>query len=95
MIKCREAGDHSYGRKAYMAYVTEGLGNLLEWDEIMMFQRKNGSFFNCPSTTAATLVNHYNDKALQYLNCLVSKFGSAGESARIFLSRTFYSVNCS
>uniref|UniRef100_A0A0D3G080 Ent-kaurene synthase n=1 Tax=Oryza barthii TaxID=65489 RepID=A0A0D3G080_9ORYZ len=73
----REAGDHSYGRKAYMAYVTEGLGNLLEWDEIMMFQRKNGSFFNCPSTTAATLVNHYNDKALQYLNCLVSKFGSA------------------
>ncbi|EAY95510.1 hypothetical protein OsI_17355 [Oryza sativa Indica Group] len=67
----REAGDHSYGRKAYMAYVTEGLGNLLEWDEIMMFQRKNGSFFNCPSTTAATLVNHYNDKALQYLNCLL------------------------
>ncbi|KAF0894041.1 hypothetical protein E2562_033920 [Oryza meyeriana var. granulata] len=73
----REAADQSYGRKAYMAYVTEGLGNLLEWGEIMMFQRKNGSFFNCPSTTAATLVNHYDDKALQYLNLLVSKFGSA------------------
>uniref|UniRef100_A0A0D9W9C0 Uncharacterized protein n=1 Tax=Leersia perrieri TaxID=77586 RepID=A0A0D9W9C0_9ORYZ len=73
----RQAGDRSLGRKAYMAYVTEGLGNLLQWDEIMMFQRKNGSLFNCPSTTAATLVNHYDDKALQYLNSLVSKFGSA------------------
>uniref|UniRef100_A0A0E0KV28 Uncharacterized protein n=1 Tax=Oryza punctata TaxID=4537 RepID=A0A0E0KV28_ORYPU len=73
----REAGDHSYGRKAYLAYVTEGLGSLLEWDEITMFQRKNGSFFNCPSTTAATLVNYYDDKALQYLNWLVGKFGSA------------------
>ncbi|XP_015692219.1 ent-kaur-16-ene synthase, chloroplastic isoform X2 [Oryza brachyantha] len=73
----RESGDQCYGRKAYMAYVSEGLGNLLDWDEIMMFQRKNGSFFNCPSTTAATLINHYDNKALEYLNLLVSKFGSA------------------
>ncbi|KAL5214151.1 hypothetical protein ABZP36_003303 [Zizania latifolia] len=73
----RESGDHSNGRKAYMAYVSEGLGNLLEWDEIMKFQRKNGSFFNCPSTTAAALANHYDDKALKYLNSLVSKFGRA------------------
>lgn len=64
-----------------MAYVAEGLGNLLEWNEIMKFQRKNGSLFNCPSTTAAALVHNYDDKAVQYLNLLVNKFGSAVPTA--------------
>ncbi|KAL5211774.1 hypothetical protein ABZP36_022621 [Zizania latifolia] len=70
----REAGNHSRGRKAYMAYVSEGFGNMLEWDEIMQFQRKNGSLFNCPSSTAAALVNNHDDKALRYLHLLVSEF---------------------
>uniref|UniRef100_A0A0D9YTX0 Uncharacterized protein n=1 Tax=Oryza glumipatula TaxID=40148 RepID=A0A0D9YTX0_9ORYZ len=70
----REAGNHSRGRKAYMAYLAEGFGNLLEWDEIMMFQRKNGSLFNCPSSTAGALANYHDDKALQYLQSLVNKF---------------------
>uniref|UniRef100_A0A0D3F6M6 Uncharacterized protein n=1 Tax=Oryza barthii TaxID=65489 RepID=A0A0D3F6M6_9ORYZ len=70
----REAGNHSRGRKAYMAYLAEGFGNLLEWDEIMMFQRKNGSLFNCPSSTAGALANYQDDKALQYLQSLVNKF---------------------
>lgn len=70
-----------------MAYVAEGLGNLLEWNEIMKFQRKNGSLFNCPSTTAAALIHNYDDKAVQYLNLLVNKFGSAGDSAYFSLSR--------
>jgi ent-kaurene synthase len=61
-----------------MAYITEGLGNMLDWDEIMRFQRKNGSLFSCPSTTAAALIHKYNDRALQYLNLLVGEFGSAG-----------------
>uniref|UniRef100_K3Y5K7 Uncharacterized protein n=1 Tax=Setaria italica TaxID=4555 RepID=K3Y5K7_SETIT len=73
----RQAVDSSYGRKAYMAYIAEGLGNMLDWDEIMKFQRKNGSLFSCPSTTAAALIHKYNDQALQYLNLLVSEFGSA------------------
>ncbi|VAH51047.1 unnamed protein product [Triticum turgidum subsp. durum] len=71
------AGEKSYGREAYMAYVAEGLGNLLDWNEVMKFQRKNGSLFNSPSTTAAALVHNYDDKALEYLNMLVSKFGGA------------------
>ncbi|KAM0863699.1 hypothetical protein ACQ4PT_044421 [Festuca glaucescens] len=66
--------DKSYGREAYMAYVAEGLGNLLDWNEVMKFQRKNGSLFNSPSSTAAALVYNYDDKALQYLNFLVSRF---------------------
>ncbi|VAH51042.1 unnamed protein product [Triticum turgidum subsp. durum] len=73
----RQAGEKSYGREAYMAYVAEGLGNLLDWNEVMKFQRKNGSLFNSPSTTAAALVHNYDDKALEYLNMLVSKFGGA------------------
>ena len=70
----------SYGRKAYMAYIAEGLGNMLDWDEVMKFQRKNGSLFCCPSTTAGVLIRKYNDQAHQYLNSLVSEFGSAGGS---------------
>jgi len=71
--------DSSSGRKAYMACIAEGLGNMLDWDEAMKFQRKNGSLFSSPSTTAVALIHKYNDQALQYLNLLVSEFGSAGE----------------
>ena len=67
-----------------MAYVAEGLGNLLDWNKVMNFQRKNGSLFNSPSTTAAALIHKYDDRALGYLNLLVSKFGSAG--GYLFLS---------
>lgn len=70
--------DSSYGRKAYMAYVAEGLGNKLDWDVVMKFQRKNGSLFSSPATTAVALIHKYNEQALQYLNLLVSEFGSAG-----------------
>ncbi|KAM0863694.1 hypothetical protein ACQ4PT_044419 [Festuca glaucescens] len=73
----RLAGDKSYGREAYMAYIAEGLGNTLDWDVVMKFQRNNGSLFNSPSATAAALIYNYNDKALQYLNLLVGKFGSS------------------
>uniref|UniRef100_A0ACD5Z095 Uncharacterized protein n=1 Tax=Avena sativa TaxID=4498 RepID=A0ACD5Z095_AVESA len=73
----RQAGQKSCGREAYMAYVAEGLGNLLDWNEVMKFQRKNGSLFNSPSTTAAALIDNYDDKALGYLNLLIRKFGSA------------------
>ncbi|KAM3369712.1 hypothetical protein ACQJBY_017534 [Aegilops geniculata] len=70
----RLAADKSFGREAYIAYVAEGLGNLLDWDEVMKFQRRNGSLFNSPSATAAALIKNYDEKALQYLNLLVSKF---------------------
>ncbi|KAI4989269.1 hypothetical protein ZWY2020_036586 [Hordeum vulgare] len=73
----RLAKDKSYGKEAYMAFVAEGLGNLVDWNEVMKFQRNNGSFFNSPSTTAAILVHNYDEKALQYLNLLVTKFGSS------------------
>ncbi|KAF7005791.1 hypothetical protein CFC21_020891 [Triticum aestivum] len=55
----------------------EGLVSLLDRNEVMNFQRKNGSLFNYPAATAAVLVHRYDDKALQYLNSIVSIFGSA------------------
>jgi hypothetical protein len=70
------------GSKAFMAYVAEGLGDsdLLDWDEATAaFQRKNGSFFDSPATTAAAAIrNGHNDRALQYLDSLVNKLGSSG-----------------
>ena len=65
------------GSKAFMAYVAEGLGNLLDWDQVMAYQRKNGSF-NSPATTTAAAIHNYNGRALDYLDSLISKFGSSG-----------------
>ncbi|KAM0916902.1 hypothetical protein ACQ4PT_009911 [Festuca glaucescens] len=64
--------------EAYMAYISEGLGDVLDWNEVMKFQRKNGSLLNSPSATVAALIYNYDDKALQYLNLLVRKFGGSG-----------------
>ena len=68
--------------KAFMAYVAEGLGNLLDWDQAMVYQRKNGSFFNSPATTAAAAIHSYNGRALDYLDSLISKFGSSGDAVQ-------------
>ncbi|XP_062196250.1 9-beta-pimara-7,15-diene synthase, chloroplastic-like isoform X1 [Phragmites australis] len=73
----RLAGEKSYGKEAYLAYVAEGLVSLLDWNVVMKFQRKNGSLFNSPAATAAALVHNYDDKALQYLDSIVNIFGSA------------------
>ncbi|RWV82759.1 hypothetical protein GW17_00055713, partial [Ensete ventricosum] len=74
-ILFREQGNNCEGRKAYLAYVAEGLGNILDSREIMKYQRENGSLFNSPSTTAAALMNIYDAKALEYLHSLLSRFG--------------------
>lgn len=84
--------DGSYGKKTYMAYIAEGLGNMLDWDEVIKFQRKNGSLFSSPSTTAAALIHKHNDQALQYLNMLVSEFGSAGGLALFFFHHNLASI---
>ncbi|XP_052137658.1 ent-sandaracopimara-8(14),15-diene synthase, chloroplastic-like [Oryza glaberrima] len=71
----RDGGGTVSARKAFMAYVSEGLGSLQDWDEVMEYQRKNGSLFNSPSTTAAAAIYSFNDKALNYLDSLTNKFG--------------------
>uniref|UniRef100_A0A0D9VHC7 Uncharacterized protein n=1 Tax=Leersia perrieri TaxID=77586 RepID=A0A0D9VHC7_9ORYZ len=70
----RDAGGNVLAKKAFMAYVSEGLGSLQDWNQIMTYQRKNGSLFNSPSTTAAAAIHNYNDRALNYLDSLTRKF---------------------
>jgi len=61
--------------QAFMAYVAEGLGDLVDWDKAAAaYQRKNGSFFNSPATTAAAAIHTNNDRALDYLDTVVAKF---------------------
>jgi ent-kaurene synthase len=75
-----------------MAYVAEGLGNMLEWDDVRKFQRKNGSLFNSPSATAALLIHKYDVKAMQYLYLLVSRFCGSGGDAYLSMSRIFTGI---
>ncbi|XP_012068527.2 ent-kaur-16-ene synthase, chloroplastic [Jatropha curcas] len=65
------------GRKVYLAYISEGIGELQDWKMVMKYQRKNGSLFNSPSTTAAAF-NHLQDAGcLHYLHLVLEKFGNA------------------
>nr|ARI45598.1 ent-kaurene synthase (ent-kaur-16-ene synthase) [Cocos nucifera] len=73
----RVSGNSFEGRKAYLAYVAEGLGKSQDWHEAMKYQRENGSLFNSPSTTAAALTHIHDAKALEYLCSLLQKFGSS------------------
>ncbi|KAI3796489.1 hypothetical protein L1987_39160 [Smallanthus sonchifolius] len=68
---------HSNEMEAYLAYISEGLGDLYDWNMVKKYQMKNGSVFNSPSATAAAFINHQNAGCLNYLNTLVDKFGNA------------------
>nr|APG42604.1 kaurene synthase-like 3 [Salvia divinorum] len=69
--------NHTSEREAYWAYIAEGMGELQNWESIMKYQRKNGSFFNCPSTTAAAFIALRNSDCLNYLHLALKKFGNA------------------
>lgn len=47
----------------------------------MKWQRKNGSLFNSPSTTAAALMHVKNSDCVSYLDWVLKKFGDAGISS--------------
>ncbi|KAM7528825.1 hypothetical protein LguiB_032235 [Lonicera macranthoides] len=67
-------------RDAYLAYVSEGMPKLQDWEVVMKkYQRKNGSLFNSPATTAAALTHHHHHGAgcLNYIRSLLDKFGNA------------------
>nr|GMC95701.1 ent-kaur-16-ene synthase, chloroplastic [Ipomoea batatas] len=62
--------------EAYLAYVSEGLGPLQDWEMAMKYQRKNGSLFNSPSTTAAAFIHHHDPGCLSYLHSVLKIFGN-------------------
>lgn len=53
---------------------------------VMQYQRKNGSLFNFPSTTAAAFMHGNDDGCFKYLRSLLQKFNSSGSSDVIFCS---------
>nr|AEF33360.2 ent-kaurene synthase [Scoparia dulcis] len=63
--------------EAYLAYVAEGMGKLQNWESVLKYQRKNGSLFNSPSTTAAASMYLRNPGCLNYLRSALKKFGNA------------------
>ncbi|KAK2369179.1 ent-copalyl diphosphate synthase, chloroplastic [Trifolium repens] len=68
---------NSEGWKAYIAYVSEGMSNSLDLNTIKKYQRKNGSLFNSPATTAAVFQHLNNADCLSYLQSVLQKFGNA------------------
>nr|ASJ80909.1 ent-kaurene synthase [Camellia sinensis] len=70
-------GGYSEERKSYLAYISEGMGKLQDWEMVLKYQRKNGSLFNSPSTTAAASMHLQDAGCLNYLRLLLEKFGNA------------------
>ncbi|CAN1311345.1 Ent-kaur-16-ene synthase, chloroplastic [Linum perenne] len=83
MIRNREsilnnsANPQSKGRDAYLAYISEGIGDLQSWETAMKFQRSNGSLFNSPSATAAAFIHLGDPGSLRYLRSVVRDCDSA------------------
>nr|AKO82513.1 ent-kaurene synthase [Champereia manillana var. longistaminea] len=73
----RANGRNCKGRETYMAYVSEGLGKLQDWETVMKYQRNNGSLFNSPATTAAAFIHIQNANCLDYLDLVIEEFGNA------------------
>lgn len=80
-------------RNKNLGFVAEGLGNSIDWNKMLMQQRRNGSLFNSPATTAAALIHRHDDKCLEYLNSLLCEFKTWGTTylhlkSSILLERT-------
>ncbi|RXH86679.1 hypothetical protein DVH24_021952 [Malus domestica] len=68
---------NSEGWRAFLAYISEGFGNSQNWELVMKYQRRNGSLFNSPATTASAFTHIKNADCLKYLRTLLEKFGNA------------------
>ncbi|KAL2330996.1 hypothetical protein Fmac_018577 [Flemingia macrophylla] len=72
----RGSQSNSQGWREYLAYVSEGMQESQDWKTIMKYQRKNGSLFNSPATTAAIFQRLKNAECLNYLQSTLEKFGN-------------------
>ncbi|MED6113876.1 hypothetical protein PIB30_074926 [Stylosanthes scabra] len=73
----RGSQSNSKGWQTYLAYVSEGLKKSQDWEAGLKYQRKNGSLFNSPATTAAAFYQLKNADCLNYLQSVLEKFGHA------------------
>jgi len=56
----------------------EGIEDMVEWERIMDVQSQDGSFFSSPASTACVFMHTGDIKCLQFLNDVLSKFGTYG-----------------
>ncbi|CAN1223527.1 Ent-kaur-16-ene synthase, chloroplastic [Linum perenne] len=83
MLRSRDLLVHS--ELGELAYAAEGLtmtkysgGGQWKWEEMLRnHQRRNGSLFNSPSTTAAALLHLNDDKSLAYLDSILATYKNA------------------
>ncbi|XP_070662463.1 ent-kaurene synthase-like 1 [Malus domestica] len=73
----RGYASNSEGWRAFLAYISEGFGSSQDWELVMKYQRRNGSLFNSPATTASAFTHLKNADCLKYLRTLLEKFGNA------------------
>ncbi|CAM8929336.1 unnamed protein product [Rhodiola kirilowii] len=73
----RITGSNLPGIEAYMVYILEGMGELVDQETVMKYQRKNGSLFNSPSTTAAISTRLSDSGCLSYLQSVLDQSGNA------------------
>lgn len=66
-----------------MLYSLEGLKDL-EWDKLLNLQSENGSFLFSPASTAFAYMQTKDQKCLEYLTNLVSKFKGGGNKYHAF-----------
>ncbi|KAL9272006.1 Ent-kaurene synthase 5, chloroplastic-like protein [Drosera capensis] len=72
-IKCKS----TCVRNHYLAFISEGLGELQDWEMAMTYQRNNGSILNSPSATAAALLHLHDSSCHGYLCSVLQRFGTA------------------
>uniref|UniRef100_A0A803LGX1 Ent-kaurene synthase n=1 Tax=Chenopodium quinoa TaxID=63459 RepID=A0A803LGX1_CHEQI len=77
----RIRGKDSKARNLFLAYISEAMGGPQDWKMVMDYQRKNGSLFNSPSTTAAAFSALQDPNCYSYLSSVLQKFANAVPTA--------------
>eukprot|EP01018_Ginkgo_biloba_P016370 Gb_31977 [translate_table: standard] len=59
-----------------LLYTVEGFHKMVDWNEVLNHQNKDGSLSNSPSATACALMHTGNIKYLEYLNSMLQNLGN-------------------
>nr|WJJ50355.1 diterpene synthase 1 [Cephalotaxus harringtonia] len=62
-------------RPSDILYYLEGVQDIVDWKSILDLQSKDGSFLGSPASTACVLMHTGDNKCLEFLTTLFSKFG--------------------
>ncbi|KAK3024982.1 hypothetical protein RJ639_043246 [Escallonia herrerae] len=92
MLSNAEQKVKSFRDKSRIAYVAEAFGEAHSWKEVMTHQRSNGSLFNSPATTAASLIHLHDDKSVEYLRSLLNLQGKSDALSEFVDEENFFST---